>query len=198
LADGAAYSSTGFSFLRVHSGFQPEQDTVYAPCAWGKIWKVSAPYPSGQSAAYWTVYGYDGIGRTVSTVQPDGASTTTYSYSGNLTTVTDAAGKWKTFTNDSLGNLVSVTEPDPANQPGGTLTTSYSYDWMNHLSGVTMPRSSATQTRSFVYDDAGRLTSATNPENGTVSYYYNSNNTLQYKHDAKGRTRFTPTIRRTA
>ncbi len=43
-----------------------------------------------------------------------------------------------------------------------------------------------TQTRTFVYDDAGRLTSATNPENGTVSYTYNSDNTLQYKHDAKG------------
>jgi YD repeat-containing protein len=57
---------------------------------------------------------------------------------------------------------------------------------MNHLSGVTMPRAGATQTRTFVYDDSGRLTSATNPENGTVSYYYNSNNTLQYKHDAKG------------
>ena len=100
--------------------------------------------------------------------------------------MTDAARKWKTFTNDVLGNLVSVAEPDPANQPGGTLTTSYTYDWMNHLSGVTMPRSSATQTRTFIYDDAGRLTSAMNPENGTVSYYYNSNNTLQYKHDAKG------------
>ena len=32
----------------------------------------------------------------------------------------------------------------------------------------------------------GFCTSATNPENGTVSYYYNADNTLQYKHDAKG------------
>ena len=57
---------------------------------------------------------------------------------------------------------------------------------MKHLSGVTMPRAGATQTRSFVYSDAGLLTSATNPENGTVLYYYNADNTLQYKHDAKG------------
>jgi YD repeat-containing protein len=85
-----------------------------------------------------------------------------------------------------LGNLTTVVEPDPANQPGGTLTTSYTYDWMNNLVGVSMPRGAVTQTRTFVDDNAGRLTSATNPENGTVLYYYNSDNTLQYKHDAKG------------
>ena len=44
--------------------------------------------------------------------QPDGASTTTYVYSGNQTTVTDPAGKWKTFTTDVQGNLTTVTEPD--------------------------------------------------------------------------------------
>ncbi len=32
----------------------------------------------------------------------------------------------------------------------------------------------------------GGWASATNPENGTVTYTYNSDNTLQYKHDAKG------------
>jgi YD repeat-containing protein len=120
-----------------------------------KIQKVSAPYQAGGSASAWTVYSYDGIGRTVSTTLPDAASTTTYSYSGNMTTVTDPAGKWKTFTSDVLGNLVTVVEPDPANQPGGTLTTSYTYDWMNHLVGVSMPRGSTTQTRTFVYSDAG-------------------------------------------
>ncbi len=132
------------------------------------------------------MYTYDGLGRTVSVLQPDGASTTRYSYSGNQTTVTDPAGNWKTFTKNVLGNLTTVVEPDPANQPGGTLTTSYTYDWMNHVSGVTMTRAGTTQTRSFNYNDAGLLTSATNPENGTMNYYYNSDNTLWYKHDGKG------------
>jgi len=40
------------------------------------------------------------------------------------------------------------------------------------------PGAGTTQTRTFVYSDAGLLTSATNPENGTVSYYYNADNTL--------------------
>ena len=102
------------------------------------------------------------------------------------TTVTDPAGNWKQMTNDVQGNLLSVVEPDPGSLPGGTLTTTYTYDWMNHLTGVSMPRGSAVQTRTFVYSDAGLLTSAANPENGTVLYYYNTDNTLQYKHDAKG------------
>ena len=79
-----------------------------------------------------------------------------------------------------------VLEPDPNNQPGGTLTSSYTYDWMNHVTQVAMTRGSTTQYRTFVYDNSGRLTSATNPENGTVTYTYNSDNTLQDKHDAKG------------
>ena len=141
---------------------------------------------SGGSSISWTTFTYDGIGRTLSVTQPDGASTTHYSYSGNQTTVTDPAGNGKTFTSDVEGNLTTVVEPDPANAPSGTLTTSYTYDWMNHVSQVAMTRGATTQTRTFVYNDAGLLTSATNPENGTVSYTYNADNTLLYKHDAKG------------
>ncbi len=140
-----------------------------------------------ERAAGWTTYTYDGLGRTFERAAAGRGEHDDYtSYSGNQTTVMDPAGNWKTFTSDVEGNLTTVVEPDPANQPGGTLTTSYTYDWMNHLTGVSMPRGSTTQTRAFVYDSAGRLTSATNPENGTVYYYYNSDNTLQYKHDAKG------------
>jgi RHS repeat-associated protein len=160
-------------------------DTVYAPCACsplGKLKKVSQPYAPG-GTVYWTTYTYDAIGRTLSVQQPDGASTTTYSYSGNQTTVTDPAGNAKTLTSDSLGNLTTVLEPNPA---GGTLTTSYTYDWMNHVSQVTMTRGSTTQNRTFAYNDQGDLTSSVNPESGTASYYYNANHTLWYKHDANG------------
>ena len=124
--------------------------TVYAPCACsplGKQSQASQPYPSGSSASAWTTWSYDGLGRTVSVKQPDGASTTTYAYSGNQTTVTDPAGKWKQYTKDVLGNLITVLEPDPNNQPGGTLTSSYTYDWMNHVTQVAMTRGSTTQYR---------------------------------------------------
>jgi YD repeat-containing protein len=68
------------------------------------------------------------------------------------------------------------------------VTTNYTYDWMGHVTQVSMPRAGTTQTRTFVYDGAGRLTSATNPENGTVTYTYNTTNTLASKKDAKGQT----------
>jgi RHS repeat-associated protein len=143
----------------------------------------SAPYVPG-AAEYWTTYSYDGLGRTAQSELADG-SITNYSYSGN--TVTDPAGNTKTFTIDALGNLTQVQEPDPAL---GTVSTNYTYDMLNHLIQVSMPRGSNTQTRTFNYITGTtvgtNLLSATNPENGTVTYTYNSDNTLHTKTDAKG------------
>src|ERR1700719_4182811 len=102
-------------------------------------------------------------------------------------TVSDPAGITKTFTIDALGNLTQVQEPDPAL---GTVSTNYTYDILNHLIKVTMPRGSNTQTRSFNYITGTTvgidLLSATNPENGTIAYTYNSDHTLHTKTDAKG------------
>jgi YD repeat-containing protein len=115
--------------------------------------------------------------------QPDSSGTTTYVYEGNTVTVTDAAGKWKKYTTDALGNLVQVTEPDPSL---GNVQTNYTYNLRNQLIGVSMPRNGTTQTRTFNYDLAtGRLTNATNPENGTVSYTYNADGSVATKTDAK-------------
>src|SRR6266576_3713092 len=74
----------------------------------GRCGRFRCRIPRARNAANWTVYTYDGIGRTLSVKQPDGASTTTYAYAGNQITVTDPAGKWKTFTSDVLGNLTTV------------------------------------------------------------------------------------------
>ena len=48
-----------------------------------------------------------------------------------------------------------------------------------------MSRSTGTQTRSWSYT-GNLLTSATNPENGTISYTYGSNNKVATRTDAKG------------
>jgi YD repeat-containing protein len=111
----------------------------------------------------------------------------------------------------SSSNLVTVIEPDPTanpvkspqnppqaypvtSVPAGYLLTSYTYDQLNHLTQVSMPRSTGTQTRTFAYTSTSYpnklnlpalwLTSATNPENGTVSYTYNADGTLATKTDA--------------
>jgi YD repeat-containing protein len=52
-----------------------------------------------------------------------------------------------------------------------------------------MPRGAITQNRYVNYDlTTGRLTSTTNPENGTVNFYYNSDGTLNHRTDAKNQT----------
>src|SRR5206468_12543437 len=84
--------------------------------------RTSQPYAPG-GPIYWTTYTYDGLGRTIAVQSPDGASTTTYSYQGNTTTVTDPAGKWKKYVTDAMGNLIQVIEPDPGGAPAPTVTT---------------------------------------------------------------------------
>ncbi len=69
------------------------------------------------------------------------------------------------------------------------MSTTYTYDVLNHLTAVSMPRGTNNQPRTFNYNSGttvtGLLQSATNPENGTVTYTYNSNNLLASKTDAK-------------
>ncbi|WP_155121324.1 hypothetical protein [Bryobacter aggregatus] len=134
----------------------------------GKLKRSSLPYAPG-GTAYWTTYTYDGLGRTLSVVQPSSSGTTTYLYEGNTVKVTSPSGKWKKYEMDAVGRMTQVTEPRPGS---GTYTTTYSYNITEKLIGVSMPRDGVTQTRSFTYDTTtqSRLLSATNPENGTVSY----------------------------
>jgi YD repeat-containing protein len=96
--------------------------------------------------------------------------------------VTDPAGKWKTSTADAYGNLILVTEPNPA---GGTFTTTYTYTPANQLTGVSMIRGNVTQTRTFLYNGSD-LVSATNPENGTVTYTYDASHHVTSRTDALG------------
>jgi RHS repeat-associated protein len=72
--------------------------------------------------------------------------------------------------------------------PGGYVTT-YGYDILGHVTGVSMTRpagsGNVTQTRSFSYS-GNLLMSATNPENGTVTYSYNSYRKVASRTDTMG------------
>ena len=141
------------------------------------------------------MFTYDAMGRTLTTVGPDGSSTTSYVYQGNTVKVTDPAGKWKLYTMDAFGQLVQVVEPSPDANPNHV--TTYLYDVLGHLVQAQMRRTVAgnvvTQTRTWNYDPATqRLTSVTQPETGTVSFTYNGDGTLATKTDANsGRTQYT-------
>ena len=163
-------------------------DTEYDVCACsplGKVKRVSQPYAPG-GPVYWTTYNYDGLGRLLSVVAPDGASTGGYAYQGRSTTVTDPAGKWKKFTTDAMGNLVQVTKLNPGG--GANFETYYTYDALNNLTQVALPRNGYTQTRTFAYQ-GNLVTSATNPENGTTTYTYHGDGSLATRTDARAGAR---------
>ncbi len=148
--------------------------------AMGRAFKTSSPFrPWNSESAVWTTAGFDALGRVVTITTPDNAVIST-AYSGNSVTVTDQAGKQRQSVTDALGRLIQVYE-DPA---GLNYLTTYNYDTLDNL--VTVNQGS--QTRSFVYDSLKRLSSATNPESGAISYQYDANGNLTQKIDARSIT----------
>jgi RHS repeat-associated protein len=168
-----------------------ESDTNYIAVqtqydSMGRAYKVSNPFRPGETI-YWTTTAFDALGRVASATTPDGAVVTTV-YLGNTVTVTDQAGRKRRTVSDALGRVIRVDEPDKNNgnlddQNGVPVqSTSYVYDALDNLRQVNQ----GSQTRTFVYDSLKRLTSATNPESGTINYQYDSNGNLISKTDARG------------
>ena len=137
----------------------------------------------GESTWGYTTYGYDALGRTTQVTQPDGSVVTT-SYSGNITTVTDEAGKKRQSTTDGLGRLTQVVE-DPGTSPHLNYVTSYSYDALDNLNTVLQ---NGSRQRTFVYNSLSQLTSASNPESGAINYPYDNDGNVVTKTDARGIT----------
>lgn len=143
----------------------------------GRADKMTNPFRPLQESAVWTTTVFDALGRVLTVTTPDNAVVST-SYSGNTVTVTDQAGQKRKSVTDALGRLTDVYE-DPL---GVNYRTTYGYDALDDLRTVTQQ----TQTRTFEYDSLQRLTSATNPESGTISYQYDAVNNLTQKTDARG------------
>ncbi|MBZ5554968.1 MAG: hypothetical protein LAO21_19810, partial [Acidobacteriia bacterium] len=152
-------------------------DTTYDGL--GRKHTVSNPYRLTTDPTYGiTTFGYDALSRITSVTTPDGAGMAT-GYSGNATTVTDPAGKSRKSLSDGLGRLTQVIE----DSLGLGYPTNYTYDALDDLKTVMQ----GGQTRSFSYDSLKRLTTATNPESGTVNYTsYDGNGNLLSKTDARG------------
>jgi RHS repeat-associated protein len=149
---------------------------------------VTNPYRTTGDLTYGiTTKLYDALGRSCLVVPPDFAGSapascpvtaptgdTFTSYSGNQTTVTDEAGKQRTSQMDGLGRLTNIWEAP--NASGYNYLTTYVYDPLDDLTGVTQngSNSSNARIRSFAYDSLSRLTSAANPESGTITYTHDA------------------------
>ena len=152
--------------------------SVSLPCSIGYAGTCSTPK---------TTTTYDALDRRLQTTD-GGGGYVSYSYSQNDTYRTRGPApsgenaKRKQFEYDSLGRLTSVCEITSATGSGACgqtngvtgYWTKYTYDVLNHLTGVTQNVQSSSQTRSYTYDGLGRMTSETNPESGTVTYQYDT------------------------
>jgi RHS repeat-associated protein len=180
----------------------------------GRPSRRTLPYAAAarmtNSSAPGTSTTYDALGRKTQMTDSSGR-TVTYTYTQNDTyrtlgpAPTGENTKRKQSEYDALGRLASVCEVTSATGSGTCAQTSnatgywteYSYDALNNLTGVIQnaQSSGSQQTRTYVYDDLGRLTSETNPETTTTTYTYDTDSTcgtskgdLVKKVDAVGNT----------
>jgi YD repeat-containing protein len=94
---------------------------------------------------------------------------------------------WEIRAADSATESISF--PNHAEVTAG-YRSKYVYDALDDLLTVTQQVGTGgyAQTRSFVYDPLKRLTSATNPESGQITYLYDNNGNLTSKTDARNIT----------
>jgi len=160
----------------------PHDDLVsYTYDGNANVSSVSNPYRTGDTPVYSTAI-YDALGRATSVTETD-SSALGYLYSGNSVTTTDEASHKRKIVIDGLGRASTVFEPDSSNNL--TLETDYLYNqnWtdsgstgvsyqtiVNQRGGST--NSANWRTRTFTYDQIGRVIQENTPEAGTVSYTY--------------------------
>ncbi len=164
----------------------------------GRVSKNTLPYSGNADATCsgtcpGTTTAYDALYRPTSATD-GGGGTITYSYTKNDTLQVvsgQPAGentKQRQYEYNALGWLTSVCELTSTGNGGGNCAqtnsqtgfwTKYTYDVNGNMTGVTQNAQAASgsqQTRTYVFDMAGRLTSELNPETGStaIAYIYDS------------------------
>ena len=161
----------------------------------GRPYQATVPYSgtAGQTngSAPKTTTTYDALSRPTQ-IQDGGGGTVNWTYTAN--DVLQAVGPAPSGENtkrrqseyNSIGQLTSVCEVTSLTGSGTCAQntsatgywTKYTNDVLGDLTSVSQSAQSVqAQTRSFTYDDLGRMTSEANPETGTIRYVYDSDAT---------------------
>lgn len=138
-----------------------------------------------QAGWQWTEQAYDWKGRPTLTTNSDG-STRENVYGGcgcaggEVVNARDEAGRIRRLTMDVVGRLKTVEE---LNWYGNVYsTTNYTYNALDQLTQMNQQG----QVRSMDYDGYGRVWHRTTPEQGTTTYSYYADDTVQMITDARG------------
>jgi RHS repeat-associated protein len=174
----------------------------------------STPYSTNGTTRTWTntwgTSGNIGLLLTVTGPRTDVTQTTTFAYSGGITTsITDALSHVTTINTSTPGGLpTKITDPNSVvttytydgrqrlltktvDTSGGNYTTTNTYDSAGNLTQIKIPDATHSD---YTYDNAHRLTKVTNANSEYVSYtldamggrteedIYNSSSTRTRKH----------------
>jgi RHS repeat-associated protein len=171
----SATTGAGTSASTTSSCYDPDGDktaSVPGDGNTGGVASCSSSSPWQTASAYETGYSYDSLGELVSETRPattwaTNGQTTTYTYDpdGNVLTSVDPDGVTTTNTYTSRDQLATV-----GYSGSSAPSVSYSYD----ANGNEVSMSDASGSSSYVYDPFSELISATNGAGKTVSYAYDS------------------------
>ncbi|MDQ1639728.1 MAG: hypothetical protein QOF62_3067 [Pyrinomonadaceae bacterium] len=147
--------------------------------------------PSGDDATVgwqWTQQSYDYKGRPTVTTNPDGTYTEAVyggcgCAGGDVATLKDESGRRRRISNDVLGRQTKVEELNWDQTVYSTST--FAYNARDQITNITQQND---RMRSFDYDGHGRLWHRTTPEQGTTTYSYYDDDTVQTVTDARGAT----------
>jgi RHS repeat-associated protein len=163
---------------------------------WRQASKTSNPYRLGDQI-FWNTAFVDSMARPIAVATGD-TSVVRTAYNGNRALLIDQASKKRIRRTNALDQLTDVWEVSAADGateaisfPGFVEVTAgyhtiYEYDVLDDLKKITQ----GSQQRIFTYDSLRRLTSATNPENGSITYQYDENGNIRVKTDALASTHF--------
>jgi RHS repeat-associated protein len=137
-----------------------------------------------QNEGGWNATTYDAFGRPLISsrhYKTAAATSTSYSYAGDTTTVTPPAPLGQTITTtDVLGRTVGRQEPAGTN--GAIVTTAYVYNNLGQLTKLTDAEGNVT---TYAFDGLGRGIATTEPDAGTSSTAYDPNGNATLVTDAK-------------
>jgi RHS repeat-associated protein len=162
----------------------------------GRVWQQSVPYNVAYSGSWYrrpdtaavrSTTIYDALSRVTNVTGPDGATTQQlYDTEDSLARVrsVDANAHVKAHLSDGLGRLRKVKEYGGV-RPNQWLsaTTTYAYDVLGNLTGVTDDASNST---TITYDTLSRKKGMNDPDMGAWAYDYDANGNLIWQRDAKG------------
>ena len=187
--------------------------------AMGRAYRSSNPYYCTSSygscsinpSGIWTTRTFDVLGRVTQVTMPRGddanpsyINSVQTTYEGEVTTVTDQAGKQRRQIADALGRVIRLDEPNSSGSLGSVgspaQATSYMYDVLGNLLKISQGND---QQRYFKYDSLSRLIrerqveqtvnsaynlsdSLTGNSSWTRKFEYNSHGLLTHGYDARG------------